>query len=296
MELTIPQLLDELRKSGEYVNLSDYAIKKKIGGSKLATVSELRNEVILQKPTKKSKSKKTKHDKSKPKKSIHSTRQEPILPNDVLVETLLYSDLKTIVNVCTTNKNNMSLCNEQFWINKFNHDNLPIIKKPKTFEKWVILYDHVSYQKLLTTSLIKIIKTYHYYKGDCIIQIIYNDNKFLPDLLIPVYKKLLKDNDAENLIASANLEWVFKYNKRDQWSHHLYIGNLDEKSTSITISDHDFFDIILNTLLTIKETINIVDGDDNPLIYQRLLENAKRNKPVPRAYLMAYQLLLENNF
>ncbi|HSW76944.1 MAG TPA: hypothetical protein VLG50_07850 [Candidatus Saccharimonadales bacterium] len=63
-----------------------------------------------------------------------------ILPNDMLFETLILSDINTIVNTCTSNKELMLLCDDTFWINKFKHDNLPITRQPKNFNGWVKLY------------------------------------------------------------------------------------------------------------------------------------------------------------
>jgi hypothetical protein len=52
------------------------------------------------------------------------------LPNDILYEIMLNSDISTVHQYCLTNKSALQLCqNSQFWKQKFNDDQLPYCMK-----------------------------------------------------------------------------------------------------------------------------------------------------------------------
>ena len=42
------------------------------------------------------------------------------------------------------------------------------------------------------------------------------------------------------------------------------------------------------------KSVEFADYDENELLYENLLKKSKQNKPIPRAYLMAYELLMDN--
>jgi len=96
--------------------------------------------------------------------------QQPLLPNDVIVESLLRSDLQTIINTCSTHKQYQQLCNNDFWIKKFDHDGLPVIKdkdakaaalgvEHSTFKAWAQEYALLTKFKIETQCLLHIVKT-----------------------------------------------------------------------------------------------------------------------------------------
>lgn len=54
---------------------------------------------------------------------------------------MLNADIDSLLNLCTINKQYNKLCTNSFWIQKFNHDNLPLHDETnKTTNKWVKLY------------------------------------------------------------------------------------------------------------------------------------------------------------
>lgn len=64
------------------------------------------------------------------------------LPDDTMHEIMLNAPAEFIQSICISNKYYNNYCNDAFWIQKFNHDNLPIIKEPiMTLKKWVTLYN-----------------------------------------------------------------------------------------------------------------------------------------------------------
>ncbi len=294
---TLPrnQVLKELQTYKKY-----QANTQKEISSQFSTIADLRTELYkLEKKSKKDKSiKKSKTvNQSKNVESViqNIAGSESLIPNDILKETLLHSDLKTIINVCSASKNNLLMCNEQFWRTKFNHDQLPIIKKSNTFNEWVEQYDQVLSQEKMSIMLLKVLQYYNFYKGDVQFKIWYETgDKILPTILLPIYNQLLKENGEKDLLVkNARLEWVFTYNKKIGWLHYLHIFNIGEISIAEEINELDVLGVLLNTLLNLQASIDITDHDINTLIYERLLKKSKQNKPIPRAYLMAYQIMMD---
>jgi hypothetical protein len=112
------------------------------------------------------------------------------LPNDVLKQTLLYSDLKTIVNICTSNKQNIKLCDDLFWKSKFEYDQLPLLKTPKTFNDWVKHYADVFNAKSEIEMMIKIVLTFNEFKGDNSIWVWNADQKLIDKyILVQSFRK-----------------------------------------------------------------------------------------------------------
>jgi len=110
-------VLKELKQYKLYTGLSEKKIVETLGHK---NVSHLRTEL----------------------RRLESKTNQPlsVLPNDILLETLMLSDVNTIINTCTSNKELMVLCDKSFWINKFKQDQLSITRHPKTLTGWVKLY------------------------------------------------------------------------------------------------------------------------------------------------------------
>lgn len=107
-------VIRELRNYDQYKNLTDYYIKKEIGGKKQATADELKSKLIQLSSKTVVKS---------PSKNLPQK-----LPNDVLYQTLLNSDVNTLRQLCLSNKHNHQICtSNQFWQNKLRHHHLPNI-------------------------------------------------------------------------------------------------------------------------------------------------------------------------
>jgi hypothetical protein len=60
---------------------------------------------------------------------------------DILYHILLYSNTREIINMSSTNKSNLHLCDNHFWIEKFKLENLYINNKYNNFTKWIKSYD-----------------------------------------------------------------------------------------------------------------------------------------------------------
>ena len=271
------EVLKELKNYEPYKNQTDYYVKKSIGGKKLATVDELKNELTnLQQSTKSYKLKSVKSNEN-----IFDIQQT--LPDDILVQTLLQSDINTIINVCTSSKNKEKLCDIQFWHSKFNNDYLPIIEDSKNFNDWVKQYDTIMHAQMEARMMTQIILLYNKYKGDAIIRIWYDKGRFIDDKVkkhVILEKYMLKQKVALDLIYDR---------KTKDWT----IGINGEEETKI-ITPQNVIDI-----LTIEiyhkingSLIDFADFNENELYYPNLVKKAKQNKPIPRAYLALYELLM----
>jgi hypothetical protein len=83
-----------------------------------------------------------------------------LLDNDNLYNILLYSDINTIVNTCTSNKYNSSICNTNFWLTKFELENLPF-EKQNTFNQWVNMYVRAKQIEQEAKNLLKMYATFN---------------------------------------------------------------------------------------------------------------------------------------
>ncbi|HSW76446.1 MAG TPA: hypothetical protein VLG50_05350 [Candidatus Saccharimonadales bacterium] len=263
--LNANQAAKELQSYSIYQKMSQNDIKKKLGG-----VANLRNKLreLESQPLQ-----------AKSQLEIKTTTiNDIILPKEMISETLLYSDIDTIVSMCQTSKTNQQLCNEQFWINKFKYENLPILIQPTTLNEWVKLYKLTDISKLRAEQMIKIILTYNYYKGDAIIRVWYD--RYIPE----VFKNYI---NFRHVTVRYAIDYEFD-RKKNKWTINLNQENMkkfitdDEIVALLTINVYDRFN---------KKSFAIGDFDENELLYEELLKNSKQNKPIPRAYLMAYELL-----
>ncbi len=101
------QILKELQTHRKYKNKTQKEIGDKIGG-----VANLRIE-LTRLNTKSKKSKKSLSNKNE-------------LPSDIIYNLMLNADLKTLNNLCQTNKIANKYCNDKhFWHEKFQHEKLP---------------------------------------------------------------------------------------------------------------------------------------------------------------------------
>jgi hypothetical protein len=294
-ELNANQVAKELQNYKRYQGKTQKDIKEKVGG-----VNDLRDELRrLEKKSKSIKSVKSvksvknKQIKNKVDDSIYeSMTNESILPNDVERHVLLYSDIDTIVNYCTSNTSNINLCNDEFWKLKFNHDKFPLHSIPTNFYEWVKLYRHMSYSKKLSVMLIKVLDYYNFYQNNYGFYINHDKNKNLSQRHNEIVNKLLRLNDAEDLASTSQIKWEYK-KENEHWVERVYIPAIGEKTKWVKISDEDVINTIFNVILSNDKNINITDMDDNNIEYEKLKKNGKKNKSVSRAYLMAYQIMFD---
>jgi hypothetical protein len=108
--------------------------------------SPVRKSPVRKSPVRKSPVRKSPVRKSPVRKSPSPKYTQSYLPLDVMAnEIALNSDIKTLRRLCKTNKQLLNNCeSSNFWIRKFQHDNLPIFKTHKTMEEWTDEYEKVS--------------------------------------------------------------------------------------------------------------------------------------------------------
>jgi hypothetical protein len=258
--MTAKDLLANLRQYQQYANESDYYIKKAIGGKKLATVDELKKEL-----TKLSTSKHISKSPVKTIKSVVNNNNDNIIvqtqnvPDDVLRQTLLYSDLNTIVNICTANKQTMKLCDNQFWEAKLKHDNLPI-NNFNNFNDWVKYYKLAIDTRKEAEMMVKITLTFNKYKGYPYINIENKTKKYSPIITISYNKDKKKWEYGEELKP---------------------------------IAYHEVINLLTTELLKSKngDDINFTGDKDKEIAYDKLVK-IKNHTEISKTYLAMYELLM----
>jgi hypothetical protein len=77
------------------------------------------------------------NDIQKPIKQYHSR----FLPDDIINDILIRSDMDTFIKICSSSKNMRQLGTNQLWQYKFNQHHIPISNNhQKNFNDWVVLY------------------------------------------------------------------------------------------------------------------------------------------------------------
>lgn len=266
--MTAAEVITHLEKYDKYKGVKPYYIKKAIGGKKPATVNQLRNELIAL-------SSSTVNKQPLPVKSANNIIQTQNLPDDVLKNTLLYSDLNTVINICTSNKKSMNLCDDQFWKAKLEHENIIILKNHTHFNDWVKYYKLALDAKREAEMMVNIVYSYNKYTGtpsiavvgDDFMQVTYNieTKDWFMNLTKRSLKKTDKSDNIRNMKISTNEVILFITN-------YIIRTKNNEK--------YDFYDY------TNENNIDIY--------YDNLKKNSKKIKPssVSRVYLAMYDVLM----
>jgi len=133
----------------------------------------------------------------------------PELNQDMYKEILLNATVKTIKNLCLTNKNYNQLCNTvSFWNEKFTHDHLPHLihiikhkndkghslniptqyrKLPKNINEWLVSYDKMLKYNDLAKQLLKNIQNSNTFK-ELTSSVDSHDMLWLPEQMINIIK------------------------------------------------------------------------------------------------------------
>lgn len=165
------------------------------------------------------------------------------LPEDVLYTILLNADIDEINNLCYIKPFN-KLCSEQFWINLFQNDHLPIIEHQHTIPDWVKEYKKIYsiiYKVNFLFEQIKVKKLTNLY-----IDSIYDksiENLYLPKLIAP------KNFYSSLIIKILNDDYIIGFN------------SYPSKTASYT--KDEFKNFVINMLyyypdLHVKGTIDII--------------------------------------
>ena len=60
------------------------------------------------------------------------------LNHDMLMEIAINLDINDIQNICQTDQEFLNICStQQFWINKYHHDHLPLLSKQNNIKDWI---------------------------------------------------------------------------------------------------------------------------------------------------------------
>lgn len=80
--------------------------------------------------------------------------------NDEWFNILINTKTNRLKYVCMTDKNTLRICsNNNFWYEKFNHDQLPIINPGHTINQWISEYDRVFEAITIAEKLILLLKS-----------------------------------------------------------------------------------------------------------------------------------------
>ena len=140
---------------------------------------------------------------------------ETYIPSDAILQTLLYSDIDTIVKTCITSSYNMHLCDANFWHQKFNYDKLPLIDTPHNFTAWVKLYKRTKE----AMDLVKMYSMYHYQQAYNFIFLL--DNYVLDILPYDLVEELQIYDDEYNVIIN-----IAYHPRDDEWVLTRYAGGM----------------------------------------------------------------------
>ena len=78
--------------------------------------------------------------------------------NDEWFDVLINTPNDDMKNVCFTNKNTIKICSsKQFWYEKFNRYNMPIINPGHSISQWIVEYKHVSEATKIANYLLSIV-------------------------------------------------------------------------------------------------------------------------------------------
>lgn len=191
------------------------------------------------------------------------------IPDDIIKQTLLYSDLNTIINTCTSNKYTIKICDNQFWIDKLTYEHFPILIKYNSFNEWLKYYKLILDVKREAEMMVKIVITYNQFKGIPSILIL------APNYIIQFYYN--KDTNSWIYIDTSN-----KNKKKEPILYDNVIHLLTNKLIEHKIGDnsYDFFDY--------------TDEQNIDIYYENLQKKLKMKKisPIVKMYAVMYQLLM----
>jgi hypothetical protein len=114
--------------------------------------------------------------------------------------------------------------------------------------------------------------------------------------IIRVWYKNIKDINVDYLKVlkigkSTPVAFNFTYNaKKNIWQ-----VNVDQELEYKNITEEEILKILTEEIYLQKHVkdVEFADYDENELLYANLKIKARQNKPIPRAYLMAYELMMK---
>lgn len=271
--MTGKELLKQLRTYEKYQNQTDYYIKKEIGGKKLATVDELKTELA----------------KLSTLKPIKNVNRHVELPEDVIYNLLLNADIKTINNLCQTNKIANKYCkNKQFWYDKFNRENLPQINLDPGDLNWIngynlLLKAHEDAKLMILLTDIEendeTLNQEYDLGGEGTININFNESiddslikKILPDMINSIHEKYNNHDLVPNSIQLV-------LNKpRISYHYELIVNEGDFEVERIKSSKKEMMNVLTYFIFYMYYGLNNItftDENNNNIIYEPLDQDRK---------------------
>ncbi len=186
-------------------------------------------------------------------KELLNILQEPAYQNDeppsyqhedILYNILLNSDMKTIKNICLTKKDTPCQ-NTQFWIDKFNHDDILLVEPlPMSLIGWIHTYEKMKEIEIIMEEALDIVKQDGYY----LIDLIYKNKQNMIDALGDDYSN--RQNNRITILLS-----------RKKLQYKIYLGHPEYSFTNdrkrltnffpikiFTPSEKEFKDLLFNIL------------------------------------------------
>ncbi|HSW76974.1 MAG TPA: hypothetical protein VLG50_08000 [Candidatus Saccharimonadales bacterium] len=185
---------------------------------------------------------------------------------DVDVRILLDLDIQSLSNQCFVNKYANRFCSkQQFWINKYNHDQLPIFKPyPTTIKQWID-----DYKLTLEASNILLVNEIELTKKNPIDIRVDNLERFydkVSKLPIPdQFKSIIQSRVGNYIHKFSNHTLQFQYINHDNYLLHFnsYSKIEDDEYNESNINRDDAIKIlkgILNTKLIFTDDAIILKG------------------------------------
>lgn len=202
--------------------------------------------------------------------TVNNQNLSDVILNDNMNNILLVSDLHTIFNTISTNKSVYNIINDNFWNTKMNQYDIPYSKEATKL---------INLSRERALQILKIAKMYNRYKGTLEINLWF-DNQ----LKIPIYyTKFFEPKARANRIGVTKIKNVWK----------IFI---DEDDYINDITEDDIVEWLIISLYSYYNNYlvrDIIDHDYNNMVYEHLIKNTKKNKVIERAYLMAYELMMQ---
>lgn len=206
-----------------------------------------------------------------------------ILPTEILLETIQYSDIDTIVNICTANSLKLKICDNQFFIKKFKNDQLPILHQHRHFNKWVKEYRLAKAAQLEAIKLIKMYTMYHLNGVATILVHFIKKDKYDIASTMKIFNIL---NEKNPYGREYYMEIVYNGNWYcNMKTHDRMAGPRNDILNKKLTDDQVLYVITLSILMNLK----IMDDEEISLLRKDLLHFIHDLEA--KAYLMGYRLI-----
>jgi hypothetical protein len=275
------EILSELKKYNIYRDQTDYTIKKSIGKTKLATVDELKAELLkLSQPVNNDTLIRVGREMYSEEdlikmilfyKQYHQQQTNYLENKDILNNIMLQSDIYSTNALLRTNK--MAMTNDnQFWLNKIQVDYPLIVPKTTNYkEEYKKIYqEHVRAKQFI--EVLKLIKKdAEKDKDQCNFEELYfgyNDREMNFEELAMLPSQI--KNNLKNINEPMIHFTMNKERKKDVYHFKLNLEGIKKRKheliTSVELNECEII-MFFTALLYYEPNIEIADGDETPYLY-----------------------------